>query len=454
MNDHLRASLNGVIRISALLALLLAAAATAPAARATIRQATTSAAAPTLIDADIANSTTWRRANSPYLVLKPIKVLSTAILTLEAGVEVQFLQGAGIQIEGGLNAQGSHTQPITFVGSGNTIQWEGLRVVQPAANVTLRAVAIKQALAALAIQPAPIAAVAAARVDLLESLLDNNVVGVSADFSGGAGTPHVTLRNNLLTNNAIGVKIDGLPSGSNLLKLSYNSFVLNGIGVKALNVTGLGPKAEHEWWGSANGPAIGDPTYCGNDPPPNPISAPPDIVCGPVDLTPWTTVPAGRIILPNDKNGTITSAIGSAALGDDVVVATSVVTLTIPAQTFAQAVDLVVAPRDETTPLPGQATNLSFEISAVANGLELHQFADAKKLIAQIHYVTADLAGADAQKLIVYAYDQSLDNWSYFDIKTTPDLSNGRVVAQLSHLSRLRVTAANFAKIFLPLIQP
>jgi hypothetical protein len=54
----------------------------------------------------------------------------------------------------------------------------------------------------------------------------------------------------------------------------------------------------------------------------------------------------------------------------------------------------------------------------------------------------------------VYAYDQSLDNWSYFDIKTTPDLSNGRVVAQLSHLSRLRVTAVNFAKIFLPLIQP
>jgi hypothetical protein len=341
MNHHMRASLNPVIRIAVLLALLLAAAATAPATRATIRQMATSASAPTLIDGDIASSTTWRLVNSSYLVLKPIKVLATAILTLEAGVEVQFLHGAGIQIEGGLNAQGSHAQPITFVGNGNTIQWQGLRVVQPAANVTRQGVAINQALAALAIQPAPISAVAATRVDLLESLLDNNVVG--------------------------------------------------------------------------------DPTYCGNDPPPNPISAPPDIICGPVDFTPWTTIPAGRIILPNDTDRAITSAIGSTALGDDAVAATSVVTLTIPAQTFAQAVDLFVVPRKATAALPGQPTALSFEISAVANGLKLHQFANAKNLTVQINYLTADLARADAQKLTLYAYDQSLNNWSSFDIRTIPD---------------------------------
>lgn len=451
MNNHLRAASHQIIRIIAVLALLLIAA-SAPGPAALARRP--AAQAPkTLIDADVASSTIWTLAKSPYLVIQPISVLAPATLTLEAGVEVRFLQDAGITIAGGMIARGSHAQPVSFVADAANIQWRGLSLSQPAANVTLQGVTIKNALNGLALNQAGGSPTTTARVEVLESLLDSNVVGVSATY-GAAATPHLTLRNNLITNNSIGLQTDGLSSTANLLTLNYNSFVLNGIGIKAVNGNQPGFKAEHQWWGSASGPLAGDASFCANGLPPNPRSTPPDVICGlanaTVDAAPWSTVPAGRIILPADKEGAITAAIGSTAQGD-FLNATSVVTLTIPANSFAQAADLLLAPRNFLDSIPGQPTALGFEISAVVNGREVRQLAADHLAMLQIDYTSADLAGANEQQLKLYGYDETQGLWSYFGLTTVPNAAAKRVFAQIDHVGRLRLTALNFAKVWLPL---
>jgi hypothetical protein len=433
---------------AALLTLVLAAlGALAPAAPAT-------AAGPTLIDSDVAASTTWALAGSPYLVTKPIKVLAAATLVIEAGVQVQFLQDTGMQIDGGLLARGIRTQPISFAASGGGIQWQGLSAPHPASKITIQNAIIRNARAGILIQPAAPSVPGAASVEVSESLIDTNLIGVSVDYAVATGAPHLTLRNNLITSNSVGVQASGLASGSSLFNLSYNSFVLNGIAVKALNITGPGLTAKHQWWNSASGPAAGDPTYCSNDPPPNPIAAPPEIVCGAVDFTSWTIVPAGRSILQVGKTSSLVSAIGVAALGENPLAATSVVTVTIPANTLTvtPTYELVVAPRQYPDPLVGTPTALDFEISAVASGQELQQFAAGKQISVQIAYTDADLNGADEQKLLLYRFDNSLLLWSFVGSTATPSPASNRVTATLDHFGRIRVTSFEVIKYWLPIL--
>lgn len=440
------------VSLATSITLLLAALVATPAVRARPISEVAGAAGLTVINADITADTTLRLANSPYLITNPIKVSAAATLTLEPGVQVQFLQDTGLQIDGGLVANGSHTQPISFIANGIGIRWQGLRIIQPASNIWLQGVTIKNAQNGVAIEPpAQGGAANGVRVDILESLLDSNVVGISAKYGAG-NAPHLTLRNSLLTNNSIGVLIDGLPNGSGLASISYNSFVLNGIGIKGLNLSGAGLHAEHQWWGAASGPTIGDTTYCDAPLPPSPATTPPDVICGTIDAAPWSVVPAGRAVLPADKDIAITSAIGTAALGDNTLAATSVVTLTIPANTFEQAPDVVLAPRSYTDPLPGLPAGLDFEISAIVNGQKLSQLASGKQVALQIDYTLADLEGVPAQSLKLYGLDESQGFWSYVGLQTVPDPPNGRVQAQIERLGPMRVTALDFTHIWLPLL--
>ncbi|HJZ49158.1 MAG TPA: hypothetical protein VKE41_18400, partial [Roseiflexaceae bacterium] len=212
----------------------------------------------TPINSDIVGDTTWSIAGSPYQVTAPIRITNTATLTIEAGVEITFAAGAGLRVEGGLNAQGTQARQVRMVGDNGAI-WQGLTAAQPTRNLALQSVTIQNALAGLAIrqQTTPIVATSG-RVDVLNSLLLNNRIGIDADYSVLANAPRLIMRNNLLTNNQIGLQLNGLPSGNIKSKFNHNSFVGNGIGVNAINISGNGVEMQQQWWGSPDGP-LADP---------------------------------------------------------------------------------------------------------------------------------------------------------------------------------------------------
>jgi len=85
------------------------------------------AAGPTYVTSHVMASTTWTKADSPYIIQGDILVAKGAILTIEPGVEVRFVSTQGgkvtgattantdLIVQGGLRAVGSSTEPIQFV---------------------------------------------------------------------------------------------------------------------------------------------------------------------------------------------------------------------------------------------------------------------------------------------------------------------------------------------------
>jgi hypothetical protein len=429
--------------LAAFFALLLVAGLSAAQARADV------AIQATPISTDIVGDATWNIAGSPYLVTAPIRITDAATLTIDEGVEVNFVAGAGLRIEGGLNALGSQARQVRMVGQ-NGASWQGLTVAQPTRNILLQSVTIQNAIVGLAIrqqntQPGN----AAGRVDVLASLLVNNGIGIDADYSVLANAPRLTLRNNLLANNQIGLQFNNLPSGNIKPKLSHNSFVGNGIGLNAINISGKGIKTQQHWWGSPDGP-LADPTACSN--PPAPGGSPRDLVCGAVDFIPWSKVPAGRAIVPAGQSVVIESVIGAGALSDDDLAPTSVLTLTVPTGAFTETVDLLASAQAIASAPPGQPTQLAFEVTAAAGGRAIHRFANGRRLQLEIRYTAADLNGADPSKLVLYYLDENTGAWSFAGIRSAPDPANQRLIASLEHLTRMRVTALDFRSTRLPLV--
>ncbi|HHP7236011.1 MAG TPA: hypothetical protein ACFCUC_15385, partial [Desulfobacterales bacterium] len=86
------------------------------------------AAAQTIVDENITIDTVWDLDGSPYLITRDVIVRSASsggaapVLTIEAGVEVRFSQGTGLQIadefggvyRGALDARGTADDPIVF----------------------------------------------------------------------------------------------------------------------------------------------------------------------------------------------------------------------------------------------------------------------------------------------------------------------------------------------------
>jgi parallel beta-helix repeat protein len=92
------------------------------------------AAGPTSVNDNIAASTEWTKDNSPYVIQKDIIVSKGAVLTIDSGVEVQFVASAGTKvgsgpnlvIEGGLKAVGNATSPISFNPAATGSLWGAL----------------------------------------------------------------------------------------------------------------------------------------------------------------------------------------------------------------------------------------------------------------------------------------------------------------------------------------
>jgi hypothetical protein len=66
-------------------------------------------------------------AGCVYKVTNNITVAASALLTVEPGVRVEFAQGAGLEVDGALNAVGTAALPIVFTGTQATAgYWDGI----------------------------------------------------------------------------------------------------------------------------------------------------------------------------------------------------------------------------------------------------------------------------------------------------------------------------------------
>jgi parallel beta-helix repeat protein len=89
------------------------------------------AVGPTYVTANITLSTTWTKADSPYVIQNDITIAQGAVLTLEPGVEVRFTAPQGGQVgrnpnlvvRGGLRAVGNSQAPIQFGPSAQGSLW-------------------------------------------------------------------------------------------------------------------------------------------------------------------------------------------------------------------------------------------------------------------------------------------------------------------------------------------
>ena len=398
--------------------------------------------------ADIAVNTTWTLNNSPYLITTTVNVLPQATLTVDPGVEVRFSPGAALVVAGGLAMRGTQEQPIRLVGT-NAQLWPGITLLRPNADVLLQSVTISNAATAVQIQQAGGTGTPESKVNILDSLLQKNTIGIALDNTIRQGAPLVSLRNSLLTGNGIGLLVT--EAETNTIKLNHNSFVGNGLGVQAVSGS---IKLKQQWWGSEFGPLVA----------PGCATLPlerldlRDAVCGldAKDYKSWTTVPAGRVVLPAGKPTRLESAVGTGVEADDPDAPTSVLTLTVPTGAFTQTVDLSASSR-MVSYLPagqrGTTTEIGFEITALAGTQAVHTFANQTALQVDITYLPADLTGVDPASLGVVAYDEQLGIWTRSGIQTTVDPNTQRITARLAHLTRFSVrSVAGYSEVALPLV--
>lgn len=406
-----------------------------------------------LVESNITADTTWTAANSPYLVTVPISITSAATLTIEAGVDVQFLTGASLQIDGGLQAKGTPSQPVLLRAASDT--WAGLKVVQPARAIRLESVTLSDATVGLTLGPSVSAP--NQRIDIIDSLIEGNRIGMNI-VGGVLGSLRLTLRNNLFTANSLALLIDGLPTGQPRIKLEHNSFEGNGIALKALNFGNRTLKIQQQWWGSTSGPEIISVTNnltCTNSVSPAPGTFPQEIICGlgNIDAVPFSKVPAGRRIVKPGEAAKLETGIGPSALNDNAVTASSLLTVSLPLGTFSQPVDLIAAPREPSGGLPGQPTLLEFEITAVAGGQEIHRFNQGKQITVEVAFDPADLNGADPNRLALYYFDEQTGRWDFAGITSFPDPAHNRLVARLEHLTRMRITSVDMGRVYVPMAE-
>ena len=72
------------------------------------------ARAATIVSGDIATDTHWTLDGSPYIVSAPVTISTEAALAINPGVIVKFARGAGLNIKGQIQVQGTDQNPIVF----------------------------------------------------------------------------------------------------------------------------------------------------------------------------------------------------------------------------------------------------------------------------------------------------------------------------------------------------
>jgi len=72
----------------------------------------------------------WTKEGSPYRIKGDILVKENTTLVIDSGVTVRFTGSYGITVNGGIQAVGTDSEPITFTGKNGTsyVQWSGISV--------------------------------------------------------------------------------------------------------------------------------------------------------------------------------------------------------------------------------------------------------------------------------------------------------------------------------------
>jgi hypothetical protein len=68
----------------------------------------------------ISENTTWTRDGSPYIVVENVTVELDVVLTIEAGVKVEFTDGTWLMVDGALRVLGNNTTPVSFTSNATT----------------------------------------------------------------------------------------------------------------------------------------------------------------------------------------------------------------------------------------------------------------------------------------------------------------------------------------------
>lgn len=200
---------------------------------------------------DITENTTWRRTNSPYYIYGDINIKNGATLTIEAGVEVRFVEihgdggyedGAELVVrDGALVTQGTPALPVRFT-SANEIKkagdW-GAIIVEYNSQYVLKNAEIEYAKNGLRLYRTTATSASRSSVEgtVIRFCSGNGVFAydATADFY------HLTL----VSNNSCGVRTSGLVNLSVRASDIYSNGVYNFYNGSPSNVD-----AADCWWGT------------------------------------------------------------------------------------------------------------------------------------------------------------------------------------------------------------
>lgn len=97
-----------------------------------------------LVNRDVTNSQNWT-GNRPYLIENQIAIAENTTLTIEEGARLYFRKNAGLDVHGGIKAEGSFDKPIYF---GSTRledlyknvpgQWDGITIHPTSTSIELK----------------------------------------------------------------------------------------------------------------------------------------------------------------------------------------------------------------------------------------------------------------------------------------------------------------------------
>ncbi len=157
----------------------------------------------TLVNGSL-TTTRWTEAGGPFHVTGDVTIASSAVLTIDPGVQVYLSPGASIIVRGTLNANGTQAKPVAFQGTSCAGAWGGIAFLGSAARGTLGHVELAGAStpqAGGAAYPGAVSLDGGARVRIENSHL-SDLRGLAVD---AAQASQLTLLDCVIENAAAGV---------------------------------------------------------------------------------------------------------------------------------------------------------------------------------------------------------------------------------------------------------